>query len=363
MQYAPIFNDLLSIYRATPVEFPQLKPASVAMWILESARGASELAAEHLNFAGMKWRTEMKPYGRRVNYDAHDGDGYYCKFNSLSDFIAGYWRFLDRSPYDGWRDHVATPEAFLQYIAPTWAGDAHYAEKTVALLGEARGLLAGDKVTATVPPVPDDDILPVDDSAQPTLIGPLGMSLSPDGKQLSCGDSLPIEYRGKDDCPYGRSATASKAPFRAIVLHHNSPVHTTDWYVGYQIDGDHARGGHFGYHIYVAPDGRVIQGAPMSVRTNQISAAPQVRRDFGRFATNSNAIGISCCEAGIVEGDRTIGSKPTKAQNIAVFHLVWMLCDLYDIPFGHVFGHGEIQTTRHKSEGAMQAQTVRSWQA
>ncbi len=366
MEYTPSFMTLVSLYAAEPVEFSDLKPVTLAMWILESARGASQLASEHRNFAGMKWRTEMKPYGKRVNYEAHDGDGYYTEFNSLEDFLRGFWAFLDRSPYDGWRDRAADPAAFIRFVGPIWAEDEAYADKVLGLEEEARGLLAGAGALTNEAGLEDGVFAtgdPGDSGGHTTLVSGGGLALSGDGKRLLPSGGLTIAYRGDDACPYGVTATNNRAAFAAIVLHHNSPVHTTDWYVQYQIDGDPGRGGHhFGYHIYVAPDGRIIQGAPMTKRTNHVSGDNRVRRSIGRFANNTNAIGITCSEAGLVSGDRTVGSRPTQAQTDAVFSLVWLLCDLYGIPFSHVWGHGEIQTTRHRSEGSAQAQEIRSWQ-
>ena len=53
------FKDLVKTYLDTDVEFPDLRDVTVAQWILESGYGRSQLAEEHLNFAGLKWRAEM----------------------------------------------------------------------------------------------------------------------------------------------------------------------------------------------------------------------------------------------------------------------------------------------------------------
>lgn len=366
MEYTPSFLTLVSIYTHTQVEFSDLKPVTLAMWILESARGTSQLASEHRNYAGMKWRTEMKPFGKRVNYEAHDGDGYYTEFNSLEDFVRGFWAFLDRSPYDGWRDRAADPAAFIRFVGPIWAEDEAYADKVLGLAEEARGLLSAAGAVTSDAGLEDGPFTGGglgESGGHTTLVSGGGLGVSGDGKRLTPSGGLTVDYRGDDTCPYGVAATRDREAFKAIILHHNSPVHDTDWYVQYQIDGDPGRNGHhFGYHIYVAPDGRIIQGAPMTVRTNHVSNWSDVRRSLGRFANNTNAIGITCSEAGVVSGERTVGSRPTQAQNESVYALVWLLCDLYGIPFAHVWGHGEIQTTRHRSEGSAQAQEIRGWQ-
>jgi hypothetical protein len=170
-------------------------------------------------------------------------------------------------------------------------------------------------------------------------------------------DGLTIEYRGKDNCPYGADATANKRSVIGLVVHHTAADHDTDWYVQYQITGDPERRGHFGYHFYIAPDGKIIQGAPLGKRTNHISPKAEVRRPFGAHLQNTNSMGISCVGAG-----RPDGSAPTAAQANAVSILVFALCDVFTIPFTSVVGHGEIQTNRHRTEGTELAKTVRGWQ-
>lgn len=188
------------------------------------------------------------------------------------------------------------------------------------------------------------------------LPGRPSIRLSQDGKIAHGHDGLAIEYAGADDCPYGRSATNNRKKFAAIVLHHTAPDHDTDWYVKYQIKGDKERGGHFGYHFYVSPDGRVVQGAPFDKRTNHVNPERDVRRDFGLEAQNTNAIGISCVGAG-----KPTLSQPTKMQIERVRVLVFALCDVFNIPFTSVFGHGEVQTNRMKSEGTAMAREIRAW--
>lgn len=184
--------------------------------------------------------------------------------------------------------------------------------------------------------------------------GASSIKLTQGGSVAEGRNGLAIEYRGNDRCPYGRSATASRLPFEAIVVHHTSPRHSTDWYVQYQIDGDPARGGHFGYHFYIAPSGRIIQGAPLTKRTNHVkpSGAPQ-RQALGRHANNTNAIGITCAEAG------KPSFQPTQAQLQSLRLLAVALCDVFEIDRRRIYGHGEIQTDRHETEGRSAAESLR----
>ncbi|NER20839.1 MAG: LysM peptidoglycan-binding domain-containing protein [Symploca sp. SIO1C2] len=137
-----LFKQLVKTYADTRIEFPLLKGITVAQWLLESGRGTSALATEHLNFGGLKWRSEMVGFATPVDYKASDGWDKYCKFSSLENFIKGYWHFLDRSPYQGWRDHAASPENFIGFIGPIYAGDRNYLAKIFNVFTEAKQLLA-----------------------------------------------------------------------------------------------------------------------------------------------------------------------------------------------------------------------------
>ena len=133
--------DLADRYRDAAVEFPGLKGVTFASWILESGWGQSELARKHNNFAGMKYRNEMRRFARKVRYQAHDGADDYCAFDTLEDFVAGYWAFLDRSPYNGWRDRAGDARAFIAFVGPIWSTDGAYPGKVLKLLERAEALL------------------------------------------------------------------------------------------------------------------------------------------------------------------------------------------------------------------------------
>ena len=137
-----IFNQLVQLYAEKNINFPHLKGITVAQWLLESGRGTSRLATEHFNFGGLKWRNEMKGFATPVDYQASDGWDKYCKFDSLEKFIEGYWHFLDRSPYEGWRNHVDSGEKFIGFIGPIYASDKRYITKVLNVYTEAKQLLA-----------------------------------------------------------------------------------------------------------------------------------------------------------------------------------------------------------------------------
>jgi N-acetylmuramoyl-L-alanine amidase len=151
-----LFDELVTRYKAAPIAFPDLKPVTLAQWILESGRGTSGLAMEHLNFGGLKWRSEMVGFATPVEFEAHDGHDFYCKFGSLDAFIVGYWKFLSRSPYDGWETRAADgPEAFIRFIGPIYnpAGDVYVAQ-ILALVAEATQRLGEAPAVPVLPPSP-----------------------------------------------------------------------------------------------------------------------------------------------------------------------------------------------------------------
>lgn len=140
---------------------------------------------------------------------------------------------------------------------------------------------------------------------------------------------IDVVYRGDPNFAYGRSATANAQPFSNIVIHHTADDHDTDWYVNYGQTVDSERGGAFGYHFYISPDGTIVQGAPLSRRTNHILPTAE-----GATARNANSVGIS-----IVGGDAGV----TPAAQAAATRLGQALMTQYGIQPSGVFNHGELQ--------------------
>jgi N-acetylmuramoyl-L-alanine amidase len=136
-----LLQKLATIYAGDDVRYPQLRAVTLAQWMLESGRATSKLAKLHYNFGGIKWRKEMAAYATRIKYEANDGVDFYCKFATIENFIAGYWAFLNRSPYSGWEEHTDTAEDFIRFIGPIYTPSAKYADKVLALVPEATELL------------------------------------------------------------------------------------------------------------------------------------------------------------------------------------------------------------------------------
>lgn len=152
--YSTKLRTLVNEYADMQIEFPELKDVTLAQWILESGRGSSDLAELHNNFGGLKWRSEMAGFATPVHYVAHDGPDTYCAFTSERAFVTGYWKFIDRPPYKGWRDQAGSDESFIQFIGKIYAPAApSYAEQVLNLRAEARNLLG--QAPGEVDPIDD----------------------------------------------------------------------------------------------------------------------------------------------------------------------------------------------------------------
>lgn len=154
-------KSLVNACKKVEIEFPILKGIVLAQWLLESGRAASKLAIEHNNFAGLKWRSEMEGHATPVSYEAHDGRTDYCKFESAEHFVKGYWVFINRSVYNGWKAHANKPKDFLQYIVNAgYCPDNGYVAKVLKLVPEAQTLME-------IPPAPTPEPLPIPSTPKP----------------------------------------------------------------------------------------------------------------------------------------------------------------------------------------------------
>ena len=134
--------DLLAYYSSFKGVSDGLKVASLSQWILESGRGDSKLARDHLNFGGLKFRERMMGYATPVDYTGSDGEATtYCRFSSIAEFVAGYWHFIRSGPYDGWDQLGDDGVGYIRHISASYAGDAQYVGKVLGLFQEARDLL------------------------------------------------------------------------------------------------------------------------------------------------------------------------------------------------------------------------------
>lgn len=145
MNAAKLWRELIKNYKDAEIEFPGLRAVTLAQWALESGRGSSDLAKDHFNFAGLKYRERMQGFARPVDYPASDGTATYCAFDSIPAFIAGYWHFIKSGPYEGYDAFANDPIGYIGHLkAKQYAGDGNYVQKVAALLGEAQDALRED---------------------------------------------------------------------------------------------------------------------------------------------------------------------------------------------------------------------------
>jgi hypothetical protein len=163
---------------------------------------------------------------------------------------------------------------------------------------------------------------------------------------------IDIKYVAAPGATYGKTATENAKPFSAIVVHHtgsdslDSALST--------LKGDPNRGGaSFGYHFYIDKDGSVVQGVPLSARTNHVKGAFGPLRTGGDIG-NENAVGVSFVGAS--------SDNLTPAQLDAGKRLSAALMQKYGIDPTKVVGHGEIQKDRQSGEGMPLVRLVRDTQ-
>ncbi|MEC4820002.1 MAG: N-acetylmuramoyl-L-alanine amidase [Scytonema sp. PMC 1069.18] len=137
------WEQLICALDKAVIEFPALKVAQLAQAILESGRGQSALATEHNNFWGLKWRSEMIGTATPTLYQAWDGTAEYCKFPTVERAIVGYWAFINRPPYVGYKNHALNAKKYLEFIVKAgYCPNDGYLDKVLSLLPEAQKLLA-----------------------------------------------------------------------------------------------------------------------------------------------------------------------------------------------------------------------------
>lgn len=149
------WNQFVKALKVTEIEFEHLKAIQLAQAILESGRGSSDLFKLHANPFGMKFRREMRAIADQVIYTDSAGEtDIYCKFDDLEEAVKGYWTFIDRPVYSGWRTSNDTSEDYIRFIAYAgyiggpFDGSAEdkkrkeeYIDKVLRLVPEAENLL------------------------------------------------------------------------------------------------------------------------------------------------------------------------------------------------------------------------------
>ncbi len=176
---------------------------------------------------------------------------------------------------------------------------------------------------------------------------------------------LPVAYWGKPDAAYGQRVTASAQKPVAVVVHFtdDTPALTL---VAYQHNGDSHRGGAYGYHVYIDPDGRVFQGAPLSVRTNHVKPVGSPERTrIGTTLDGTNTISVTlvgACRSPPLAPityrcrDETV----TQQQIDAGLAVIVAIRKRFGIACGEVYGHGDLQHDRKSFEGVTLSRMARA---
>ncbi len=111
------WNDFVSVLKNTDIEFQHLKKVQLAQAILTSRRGKSDLFKLHGNPFAIKYRPQMSGIAIPISYEANGSVDVYCKFETLQDAVDGYWIFINRPVYSGWRTSIASPQEYIEFIA------------------------------------------------------------------------------------------------------------------------------------------------------------------------------------------------------------------------------------------------------
>jgi hypothetical protein len=176
-----------------------------------------------------------------------------------------------------------------------------------------------------------------------------------------------IKYWGNPAARYSAYASRSAQKPRAVVVHFNYPRPVLDL-VKYGHKRDPNRGNNsFGYHFYIGRGGEIVQGAPLSRRTNHIkSARRSERRDIARDLWSGNTIGVSlvgACNPLRAPKWRNIRDcareTPSAKQLEAGLIVIRALQARFQIPCEAVYGHGDLQTDRKRFEGRTLSRTAR----
>lgn len=297
MNYTKSFEELVRVFLNHGSSFEDIHPACIAQFILESGRGTSELAVVHNNYAGMKWRKELNGVARKVLVDAPSETAYFCSFESLHNFVEGYWIFLDRSPYNGWKEHTSDPEEFINFVGPIWAADPSYTEKLKNLLGEADLLISQHK----------------NDSAEDASAGAPccdGMSGG------NGGDSGNLEKPKVDWDMSPFNWSRGGVEIDTIVMHYTTSRNLSGTVNWFKSPDNKAR---TAAHYVIGRDGTIIQMVKDSDACTHGNS--QNRRSIG------------------IEHSAAAGDKMTQKQERSSVDLIRWLMQEYDIKPSRVIGH------------------------
>lgn len=155
---------------------------------------------------------------------------------------------------------------------------------------------------------------------------------------------------------YGKTATAEATDYEAFILHHMSDNEFSRA-LEYIISTDEERGGCFGYHFLIGRDGRIVQAAPLSKRTNHVH--PTECRSAQKHLLNKNTLSVSLHGGYRTQGKLSVQIPPTEEQLDAAKIVVTALSEVYGIDIRNAWGHGEVQSDRLITEARVLARWCR----
>ena len=220
------------------------------------------------------------------------------------------------------------------------------------------------------------------------IFGAIGIALTLhlDGRATWSGDASPVNwaevakaddvfeisghkiaYWGDPNAVYSKYATRKRRKPIAIVVHHTG-VKPVKNLVTYGHVSDANRGGaSFGYHFYIGRNGHIVQGAPLSRRTNHIKfKTNKQRRDTAKHLWSGNTIGVSLvggCDP-LMRPDwnawrRCTEEFITKRQLRAGLAVIRALQAKFGMKCEDVYGHGDLQFDRQNFEGVRLSRLAR----
>ena len=108
-----------------------LKVLQLSQAMLESGRGTSTLFLEHGNPFGMKYCAEMMVIAESVLFTTNSGEtDRFCGFLNEQSAVIGYWVFLNRKVYTGWREQRDAISTLRHIVNCGYAGQNEQAKKT-----------------------------------------------------------------------------------------------------------------------------------------------------------------------------------------------------------------------------------------
>jgi len=196
---------------------------------------------------------------------------------------------------------------------------------------------------------------------------PLGWRASAKESDVLQIKGLDVAYWGRPDAAYSKYATKKRRKPIAVVVHHTSakPVKNLVTY-GHVSDPNRGSGA-FGYHFYIGRDGHIVQGAPMSRRTNHIKfRTHKQRRDTAKHLWSGNTIGVALvggCDP-LMRPDwgashRCTEEFATPHQLQAGATVIRGLQAKFGMKCSEVYGHGDLQYDRESFEGVLLSRLVK----